>query len=199
MSEDDDAVAPEPAAPRRAWLVFVPLILFLAVVYLFKDRLGAGDASVIRSALIGKPVPTFALAPIEGLIKPGLKTDDLKAGKVTVVNVFASWCGPCREEAPALLQLSQRGLALVGIAYKDKPENTRRFLADDGDPFKAVGADTTGRTGIDFGVYGVPETYVVDGGGTITAKIVGPLTDDAIRDRLMPAVAEARKTESAAR
>ena len=195
MSDEEVDIEP---APRRAWLVFVPIALFAVVALLFMLRLGAGDASRLPSALIGKPVPAFALAPVEGLGKPGLGSVDLEAGKVSVVNVFASWCGPCREEAPALLQLSQQGLPLVGIAYKDKPENTRRFLTDDGDPFRAVGADTTGRTGIDFGVYGVPETYVVDGHGIIAAKIVGPLTEDIIRDQLMPAVAKARKTESAA-
>ena len=195
MSEIDDEAAPEQGGTRRAWLVFVPLALFAILAGLFMLRLGAGDASRLPSALIGKPVPAFALAPVDGLGKPGLSAADLKTGKVTVVNVFASWCGPCREEAPALLQLSQQGLPLVGIAYKDKPENTRRFLADDGDPFHAIGADTTGRTGIDFGVYGVPETYVVDGSGTITAKIVGPLTDDAIRKELLPAVARAELAE----
>ena len=195
MSEPDDVIEPEQGGTRRAWLVFVPLALFAAVAGLFLLRLGAGDASRLPSALIGKSVPAFALAAVDGLGKPGLAAADLKTGKVTVVNVFASWCGPCREEAPALLQLSQQGLPLVGIAYKDKPENTRRFLADDGDPFRAIGADTTGRTGIDFGVYGVPETYVVDGTGTITAKIVGPLTDDAIRKDLLPAVARAELAE----
>ncbi len=191
MNETEDEVGLEASEQRRAWLVFVPLAFFAIVVVLFVLRLGAGDASRLPSALIGKPVPAFALGPVDGLGKPGLAAADLKSGKVTVVNVFASWCGPCREEAPALLQLSQQGLPLVGIAYKDKPENTRRFLANDGDPFKAIGADSTGRTGIDFGVYGVPETYVVDGSGTITAKIVGPLTDDAIRKELLPAVARA--------
>ncbi len=195
MSETEDEVGQEVAEQRRAWLVFVPLAFFAVVAVLFVLRLGAGDASRLPSALIGKPVPAFALAPVDGLGKPGLTAADLKAGKVTVVNVFASWCGPCREEAPALLQLAQQGLPLVGIAYKDKAENTRRFLTDDGDPFKAIGADATGRTGIDFGVYGVPETYVVDGSGTITAKIVGPLTDDAIRKELLPAVARAELAE----
>ena len=195
MSEADDEVGTEVAESRRAWLVFVPLAFFAVLALLFVLRLGAGDASRLPSALIGKPVPAFALAPVDGLGKPGLAAADLKAGKVTVINVFASWCGPCREEAPALLQLSQQGLPLVGIAYKDKPENTRRFLTDDGDPFKAIGADPTGRTGIDFGVYGVPETYVVNGSGTITAKIVGPLTDDAIRKELLPAVARAELAE----
>ena len=196
MNELEDEAELQAGATRRAWLVFLPVVLFVLVAGLFLLRLYAGDASRLPSALIGKPVPTFALAPVEGLGKPGLSAADLKAGKVTVVNVFASWCGPCREEAPALLQLSQQGLPLVGIAYKDKPENTRKFLTDDGDPFRAIGADTSGRTGIDFGVYGVPETYVVNGRGIITAKIVGPLTDEAVRKELLPAVARAELAEA---
>lgn len=196
MSDVEDDGEQQASGTRRAWLVYLPVILFVLVAGLFLLRLYAGDASRLPSALIGKPVPAFALAPVEGLAKPGLSAADLKAGRVTVVNVFASWCGPCREEAPALLQLSQQGLPLVGIAYKDKPENTRRFLIDDGDPFKAVGADTSGLTGIDFGVYGVPETYVVDGRGIVTAKIVGPLTDESIRKELLPAVARAELAEA---
>ena len=196
MTDRDDDSDPAASAPRRAWLVFVPLVLFALVVVLFGLRLFAGDASRLPSALIGKPVPTFALAPVEGLAKPGLAAADLKGrqgdgGQRVRVLVRAH----CREEAPALLQLAQQGMPLVGIAYKDKPENTRKFLADDGDPFRAVGADTSGRTGIDFGVYGVPETYVVDGRGIITAKIVGPLTDEAIRHDLLPAVARAELAE----
>lgn len=196
MNHNDIEVAP---TSRQAWIVFLPLVLFVLLAGLFVLRLGAGDASRLPSALIGKSVPAFALAPIEGIAKPGLSASDLKNGNVTVINFFASWCGPCRQEAAALLLLSQQGLPLVGIAYKDKPENTRRFLADDGDPFRAIGADLLGHTGIDFGVYGVPETYVVDGRGIITDKIVGPLTEDVIRDRLMPAVAGAREKSSAKR
>lgn len=191
MSQQDDA-GDERVASRRAWLVFVPLALFILVAGLFVLRLGAGDASRLPSALIGKAVPPFALPPLAGLDKPGLASADLGTGGVHVVNIFASWCAPCREEAPALLDLARQGVPLVGIAYKDRPENTRKFLADDGNPFAAVGTDETGRTGIDFGVYGVPETYVVDGHGIITAKIVGPLTQDAIRDQLLPALATAR-------
>ena len=177
---------------RRSWLPFLPLIAFLALAALLLLRLYAGDASRLPSALIGKSVPSFALAPVTGLNKPGLATADLKAGQVTVLNVFASWCVPCREEAPALLALAKSGRRIVGIAYKDQPANTIRFLGEDGDPYQAIGVDITGRTGIDFGVYGVPETYVVQGDGTILAKIVGPLTDDNIRDELMPALAKAK-------
>jgi cytochrome c biogenesis protein CcmG/thiol:disulfide interchange protein DsbE len=177
---------------RRSYLVFLPLVVFLALAGLLLVRLFAGDASRLPSALIGAPAPAFALEPIKGLDKPGLATADLKKGGVTLVNVFASWCVPCREEAPALMLLSQTGVRIVGIAYKDQPENTRRFLGLEGDPYQAVGADESGRTGIDFGVYGVPETYVVKGDGTIAAKIVGPLTEDNIRSDLMPAIEKAK-------
>ena len=177
---------------RRPWLAFVPLAVFLALAGLLLARLFSGDASVLPSALIGKPVPAFALAPVAGLDKPGLAAADLAGGGVTVVNVFASWCGPCRQEAGELRQLQQSGLPLVGIAYKDRPQDTRRFLNSVGDPYQKVGADENGRTGLDFGVYGVPETYVIDGAGTIVAKIVGPLTEDNVKAELMPAVARAR-------
>ena len=180
------------AARRHSYVVFLPLIAFLALAGLLLARLFAGDASRLPSALIGAPAPSFALQPVKGLDKPGLATADLKKGGVTLVNVFASWCVPCREEAPALMLLSQSGVRIVGIAYKDRPENTRRFLGLDGDPYQAVGADESGRTGIDFGVYGVPETYVVKGDGTIAAKIVGPLTEDNIKGALMPAIEKAK-------
>ena len=160
-------------------------------------RLFSGDASILPSALIGKPVPAFALQPVDGDAKPGLATADLRQGGVTLVNVFASWCVPCRSEAPQLQELEHQGLRLVGIAYKDKPQDTRRFLNLVGDPYARVGADESGRVGIDFGVYGVPETYVVDGRGIIQAKIVGPLTDDNIKDQLLPAIAKARETKDA--
>ena len=180
------------AVRRRSYIVFIPLVVFLALAGLLLARLFAGDASRLPSALIGAPAPVFALQPVKGLGKPGLATADLRKGGVTLVNVFASWCVPCREEAPALLLLSQTGVRIVGIAYKDQPENTRRFLRQDGDPYQAIGADESGRTGIDFGVYGVPETYVVKGDGTIAAKIVGPLTEENIKGELMPAIEKAR-------
>ena len=179
------------ARRRRSLLVFLPLVVFLGLAALFLVRLFAGDASRLPSALINKPVPDFALGPVTGLSVPGLSSADLK-GKVTVVNVFASWCIPCHEEHATLMRLSAQGLNLVGIAYKDEAENTRRFLGQDGNPYRAVGADTSGRTGIDFGVYGVPETYVVRADGTIVDKIVGPINEDVIRDTLLPAVAKAK-------
>jgi cytochrome c biogenesis protein CcmG/thiol:disulfide interchange protein DsbE len=191
MSDLDPAPAAQ-ARRRRSLLVFLPLVLFLGLAALFLLRLFAGDAARLPSALIDKPVPAFALGPVPGLAVPGLSSADLKAGKVTVVNVFASWCVPCHQEHATLLLLQRVGVNLVGIAYKDEAENTRRFLGQDGNPYSAIGADASGRTGIDFGVYGVPETYVVRGDGTITAKIVGPLSEEVVRTQLMPAIAKAK-------
>ena len=190
MSDLD--AGPAAQGRRRSLLVFLPLVLFLGLAALFLVRLFAGDAARLPSALIDKPVPAFALGPVPGLAVPGLTSADLQAGKVTVVNVFASWCVPCHQEHATLLLLQSVGVNLVGIAYKDEAENTRRFLGQDGNPYSAIGADTSGRTGIDFGVYGVPETYVVRGDGTITAKIVGPLSEEVVRTRLMPAIAKAQ-------
>ena len=186
---DDDVVE---VRRRRSPIVFLPLLGFVAVAGLLLTRLFSGDASILPSALIGKPAPSFALAPVSGTDRPGLATTDLAKGGVTIVNVFASWCVPCRAEAPQLADLSRRGVRLVGIAYKDKPQDTRRFLNQLGDPYAQIGADEDGRVGIDFGVYGVPETYVVDGKGVIQAKIVGPLTDDNIKVELLPAIAKAQ-------
>jgi cytochrome c biogenesis protein CcmG, thiol:disulfide interchange protein DsbE len=177
---------------RRSLVVFLPLVLFGVLAALFLLRLAAGDASRLPSALIGKPVPSFALGKVDGLDKPGLAAADLRTGQVTLLNVFASWCVPCRQEQPALMALAREGVRVVGIAYKDKPEETRRFLNGEGDPYSAVGADLTGRTGIDFGVYGVPETYVIKGDGTVAHKLVGPLTDDTIERELLPALAQAK-------
>jgi cytochrome c biogenesis protein CcmG/thiol:disulfide interchange protein DsbE len=179
----------------------LPLIVVSVMSVFFLAALRSGDPSRLPSALIGKPVPQFALAPIEGLdagggsARPGLSSDDLASGEVTIVNIWASWCGPCIQEQPELIALKrQYGLRLIGINYKDEPDAARRFLARYGDPFDAIGADRNGRVAIDWGVYGVPETYVVDGRGRIAFKFVGPLSAAAIRDELLPAVARAKKS-----
>jgi cytochrome c biogenesis protein CcmG, thiol:disulfide interchange protein DsbE len=177
--------------------VALPLLLFCALAGLFLVRLYAGDPSALPSALIGKPVPTFALPALEGLRRdgadvPGFASTDLKGG-VTVVNVWASWCVPCREEHPLLARVAAMpGVRLVGINYKDEPENARRFLGSLGNPFAAVGADTKGRAAIDWGVYGTPETFVVNGRGEVVLKHVGPITSDAILTELLPAIQKAR-------
>lgn len=183
--------AGEGASPPRArWLAFVPILAFLALAALFFVRLGAGDASKIPSALIGKAVPHFTLPALEGTAAPGLADADLRGGEVTIVNVFASWCVPCRQEHPVMMQLAARGLRVVGIAYKDEPEKTRRFL-EAGNPYSRIGVDRSGRTGIDFGVTGVPETFVVRGDGTIAYKYFGPVTPEALRDELIPEIRKA--------
>jgi cytochrome c biogenesis protein CcmG/thiol:disulfide interchange protein DsbE len=150
------------------------------------------DPALIRSVLIDKPAPDFALPAVPELGVPGFATADLK-GEVTVVNVFASWCIPCRDEHPVLLALRRdTGVRLFGINQKDAPENARGFLAALGNPYDAVGADSTGRVSIDWGIYGVPETFVVDAGGIIRFKHVGPLAPADLARELVPAIARAR-------
>jgi cytochrome c biogenesis protein CcmG/thiol:disulfide interchange protein DsbE len=128
---------------------------------------------------------------------PGFSTEDLRQGHVTLVNVFASWCAPCHQEHRVLMRLAgdqslrSRGVRIVGLAYKDESENIRRFLAADGNPFAMIGIDGSGRTGIDFGVYGVPETFIIKGDGTIAYKFIGPMTEEALRDTILPEIAKA--------
>jgi cytochrome c biogenesis protein CcmG, thiol:disulfide interchange protein DsbE len=172
------------AAPRTSrWLMALPLIAFAALAALFWFRLGSGDPSRIPSALIGRPAPQTALPALEGLVKngtqvPGLDPSAFK-GKVSIVNVWASWCVPCHDEAPLLTELSQdRRLQIVGINYKDSADNARRFLGRYGNPFGMVGVDANGRASIEWGVYGVPETFIVGREGTIVYKLVGPVTPD---------------------
>ncbi|MBI3433466.1 MAG: DsbE family thiol:disulfide interchange protein [Proteobacteria bacterium] len=185
---------PRPAL-RRIWVI-LPLAVFLALAALFFVRLGAGDVSRIPSALIGRPAPATSLPPIEGLLRdgkpvPGMAVADF-AGAVTVVNVWASWCLPCRDEVPLLIDLAKdTRIRVVGINYKDRPENARRFLGRFGNPFVASGADVNGRAAIEWGVYGVPETFVVGRDGKIAFKLVGPITPDNLAGKIAPAVEKA--------
>jgi cytochrome c biogenesis protein CcmG, thiol:disulfide interchange protein DsbE len=174
------------AAPRRSrWPMALPLIAFAGLAALFWFRLGSGDPSRIPSALIGRPAPQTALPALDGLLNngsqvPGLDPSVFK-GKVSIVNVWASWCVPCHDEAPLLTELSQdRRLQIVGINYKDSADNARRFLGRYGNPFGMVGVDANGRASIEWGVYGVPETFIVGRKGTIVYKLVGPLTPDNV-------------------
>lgn len=183
-----------PARPRRSGrlLVMLPLVAFAALAGLFLVRLYSGDPSKLPSALIGRPAPEFVLPPIQGSATPGFSTADLRQGRVTVVNVWASWCAPCRDEHPHLMALARDpSIVLVGINNKDAADNARRFLGQLGNPYARIGADLNGRVSIDWGVYGVPETFVVDGAGRITYKYVGPLTPAIIADQLMPAIRRA--------
>lgn len=184
------------AAFWRRLALLIPLAVFLGLAALFFFRLGAGDPSQLPSALIGRPAPATELPAIAGLMHegqpvPGLSPADF-AGRVTVVNVWASWCVPCHDEAPLLMQLAEdQRIKLVGINYKDQPENARRFLGRYGNPFAASGADPSGRAAIEWGVYGVPETFVIGRDGRIAFKLVGPITPDNLDNVLKPAIEKA--------
>ncbi len=164
----------------RRLLTLLPVVLFAGLALMLWKGL-YGDPSTLPSTLINKPVPAFTLPAVTELNVPGLTDADLKTGKVTVVNIWASWCGPCRAEHPLLMELSKRSdIALVGINNKDEPANAARFLGALGMPFAKVGADSKGRVTIDWGGYGVPETFIVDGKGIIRYKLVGPLSEDML-------------------
>jgi cytochrome c biogenesis protein CcmG/thiol:disulfide interchange protein DsbE len=186
----------EPAAKRRNLVVLAPLVIFAALAALFFFRLGSGDPSKIPSALIGRPVPDTVLPPLAGLERDGKPVPgiapELFRGAVTLVNVWASWCVPCHDEAPLLLQLSEdKRIQVIGINYKDQPDNARRFLGRYGNPFAAVGADANGRASIEWGVYGVPETFVVGRDGRIAFKLIGPITRENLDKALKPALDKA--------
>ena len=187
MSESTPLSGVEATRTRRLWLL-VPLVVFLVLVALFYFRLGGGDPSRIPSALLNKPVPDFSLPPID--MGAGLSSADLARG-IYLVNVWASWCGPCRVEHPILMQLAaDKRFTLVGINYKDVQENAQRFLGALGNPFERIGADRDGKTGIDWGVYGVPETFIVKD-GIIVHKFIGPLSEEGLASDLMPAIEKA--------
>jgi cytochrome c biogenesis protein CcmG, thiol:disulfide interchange protein DsbE len=189
---------------RRSWLIVLPLIVFLALAALFWLRLGDGDPSRIPSALIGHPAPQTSLPPLQGLLRsgaqvPGLDPANFK-GKISVVNVWASWCVPCHDEAPLLTELARDNrLQLIGINYKDAPDNAQRFLDRYGNPFASVGVDGNGRAAIEWGVYGVPETFIVGRDGKIAYKLVGPITPDNVGSALKAEIDKAVNAASIAR
>jgi cytochrome c biogenesis protein CcmG, thiol:disulfide interchange protein DsbE len=163
---------------------FIPLIIFIAVAAALSVGLFRNPA-LIPSVLINKPAPEFSLPAIANLSVPALSSANLKEGEISVVNIWASWCIPCRQEQPILLELAKRtDLQLVGINNKDEPENARNFLATYGNPFAAIGSDLNGRVTIDFGAYGVPETFIVDGKGVIRYKVIGGLTPEFLHTEL---------------
>ena len=182
--------------PRRSWLMALPLVAFAALAALFWFRLGDGDPSRIPSALIGHPAPQTALPQLEGLADNGAQVPGLDPavfkGKVSVVNVWASWCVPCHDEAPLLMQLAQdQRLRVIGINYKDDADNARRFLGRYGNPFAAAGTDQNGRAAIEWGVYGVPETFVIGRDARIAYKLVGPITPENFQSILVPQIDKA--------
>ena len=190
-----------PVPQSRRWLVLLPLLGFIALAGIFLLRLHGDDPSKIPSALIGRPAPQTALPALEGLVNNGTQVPGLDPavfkGKVSVVNVWASWCVPCHDEAPLLTKLGQdKRLQFVGINYKDAADNARRFLGRYGNPFGIVGVDGNGRASIEWGVYGVPETFVVGREGTIVFKMVGPVTSDNVDTVLKVEIEKALKAGS---
>ncbi len=175
----------------RRLLFLLPLIFIAGLAALFMLRLEqGGDPARIPSALIGKPAPAIALPGLAS--GPGIGPADLADGRVKLVNFWASWCAPCRIEQPLLIALKSK-VPIYGIAYKDTAEKALGFLDELGDPFARIAMDADGRAAIEWGVYGVPETYVVDGKGIIVWKHVGPLDEAAIRDDILPAIARAAR------
>jgi len=176
----------------RITLAFAPLVILVGLIALFYFNIDR-DPDFVPSVLINKPVPQVTLQPVAGAERPGFGPADLR-GQVIVVNVFASWCIPCRDEHPFLMQLADEGVSIFGINQKDAPENAVAFLNDLGNPYTRIGADPDNRASIEWGVYGVPETFVVDANGVITYKHTGPLTERTLEDGLRPAIDAARAT-----
>jgi cytochrome c biogenesis protein CcmG/thiol:disulfide interchange protein DsbE len=177
---------------KRTWRFAVPLAIFALLVGFLWAGLSR-DPREVPSPLVGKPAPTFALATLHN---PGkmLGTADMK-GQVWLLNVWASWCVSCRVEHPLLMQLAQaRVVPVIGLAYKDKPEDGRAWLEQNGNPYSVSIVDREGRVGIDFGVYGVPETFVVDKQGVIRYKQIGPVTAEALERKILPLVRELQKS-----
>lgn len=179
-------------------LRLIPVAVFLVTAGFFAVALRSGDPSRLPSTLIGKPVPQATFPGLDGLLAdgktmPGFTTADLAKGKVSIVNFWASWCTECVDEHPLVAELkTQTGVDVYGVAYKDNGAASRRFLGRYGNPFTAVGADDSGRRGIDWGVYGTPETFVVNGRGEIVFKHVGPMSPESIKLKMLPAIEAAR-------
>ncbi len=194
-SQDQDTKAKSTGRTRYA-LALLPLLLFggfaiIAGKMLYDQDVNGLDISAIPSALIGTKAPALSLPPLEGSNLPALNEAAVK-GKLTLVNVFASWCIPCRQEHPILQELAKdKRITVVGINYKDKPDNALRFLGELGNPFAAIGVDPNGKAAIDWGVYGIPESYLVGADGTILYKKVGPFDARSVERDLLPAITAA--------
>lgn len=163
---------------------FAPLGVAVGFLILFLVGLFMGDPSRLPSAYQDKPLPAFTLSPLGD--KPAFTRADLATGRPVLVNIWASWCGPCRDEHPALMRLAEAGVAIFGLNYKDNPAAALRFLGRLGDPYQAIGADTSGRAALELGVYGVPETFLLDGQGHVVMRHVGPLDETVLRETILP-------------
>jgi cytochrome c biogenesis protein CcmG/thiol:disulfide interchange protein DsbE len=173
---------------QKRLIYILPLAIFLILVIHFSIGL-TRDPGVLPSALINKPVPEFNLSPIEGSTKKGFSNNSLKKGNVSVVNVFASWCLPCRTEHEVIKKLAEMNIAKVyGLNYKDNTKAALRWLKELGNPYAAIGVDPKGRTAIYFGVYGIPETFIIDATGTIRYKHVGPISLKILNSTIVPII-----------
>jgi cytochrome c biogenesis protein CcmG/thiol:disulfide interchange protein DsbE len=199
--EPDGSFKRERKGFARYGLALVPLLVFIGFAaiagkMLYDQDVNGRDVSAIPSALLGKRAPSLALPPLEGAHTAAL-TDAAVSGKLTLVNVFASWCIPCRQEHPVLKQLAgDSRLTIVGINYKDKNDNALRFLGELGNPYKAIGIDPNGKAAIDWGVYGIPESYLIGPDGTILYKKVGPFDERSVTQDLLPVIAKATAAKS---
>lgn len=186
---------------RLTIATLVPLVVFAALAAMFAFALNSGDPSRIPSVLIGRPAPDMVMPPLEGLMRNGKQVPSFTAadfkqpGQVSVVNFWASWCGPCIIEHPLLIEIAEEtGAVLYGVNYKDPNGGGVKFLDRLGNPFKAVGVDDSGRVAIEWGVYGMPETFIVDGNGTIVHKHVGPISREDLGSSIFPAIERARRS-----
>jgi cytochrome c biogenesis protein CcmG/thiol:disulfide interchange protein DsbE len=179
------------------WFHFLPVLLFaglVAVFFMSLRRSAETPSDMEPSALVDKPAPRLALPALDAKTS-AFAPADLASGHVTILNVWASWCVPCRAEAPALMELSTlKGVTLYGLVYKDTPARARAFLDETGDPYRRIDLDGDGRAGIEWGVYGVPETFVIDGKGIVRLRYAGPLVGNALDDIVMPAIQKAQQS-----
>lgn len=167
-------------------LLMIPLVIALLLVSVFAIGMLRDDPESLPSTLIGQTAPPVTLTALGS--KGGFDDAALRAPGVKLVNFWASWCAPCRVEHPVLMRLADEGIAIYGVNYKDDPAKARGFLRELGDPYAAIGADPAGRMALNWGVYGVPETYVVDGAGKIVLRIAGPVTERIFTEQLRPAL-----------
>ena len=170
--------------------MIAPPVIFAGLAALFFFGMQRENPDELPSALTGEPAPAVAVTPLGD--KPAFSDEDIRGDGVTLVNYWASWCAPCRVEHPNLAELAAEGVTIYGVNYKDKPGNALGFLQELGDPYTAVGADPKGRMALEWGVYGVPETYVIDAQGRIVLRFAGPITDSVLENKIRPAIAEAR-------
>ena len=174
-------------------LMIAPPAIFVGLAALFFFGMQRENPDELPSTMTGKPAPAVQVTPLGD--KPSFTDAELRSGGVKLVNYWASWCAPCRAEHPILEDLAEQGITIYGVNYKDKPGNAMRFLQELGDPYTAIGADENGRMALDWGVYGVPETYVIDGKGNIVLRFAGPITDRVLENQIMPAIEKAKGTQ----